>query len=66
MSIMILYLSTQLVEKHPTTQTLDYKTDPSEMIDEPAHNIGWHDNQPEVKPVTLANEEEEMCDACAI
>ena len=36
------------------------------MIDEPAHNIGWHDNQPEVKPVTLANEEEEMCDACAI
>ena len=39
---------------------------PSEMIDEPAHNIGWHDNPREVKYLTLANEEEEMCDACAI
>ena len=46
--------------------TYDYKTDPSEMTDEPAHSLGWHDNQPEVKPVTLANEEDETCDACAI
>jgi len=36
------------------------------MTDEPAHSLGWHDNQPEIKPVTLANEEEETCDACAI
>jgi len=46
--------------------TYDYKTDPSDVTDEPAHSLGWHDNQPEVKPVTLANEEDEMCDACAI
>ena len=46
--------------------TYDYKTDPSEMTDEPAHSLGWHDNQPEVEPVTLANDDEEMCDACAI
>ena len=46
--------------------TYDYKTDPSEMIDEPAHSLGWHDNQPEVKPVTLANEEDEECEACTI
>ena len=46
--------------------TYDYKTDPSEMTDEPAHSVGWHDNQPEVQPVTLANDEEEACDACAI
>ena len=36
------------------------------MTDEPAHSLGWHDNQPEVEPVTLANDDEEMCDACAI
>ena len=24
--------------------TYDYKTDPSELIDDPAHNVGWHDN----------------------
>jgi ribonucleoside-diphosphate reductase alpha chain len=46
--------------------TYDYKTDPSEMTDEPAHSIGWHDNQPEVQPATLATEEDEMCEACAI
>jgi len=46
--------------------TYDYKTDPSEMTDEPAHSLGWHDNQPEVEPATLANDDEEMCDACAI
>ena len=46
--------------------TYDYKTDPSEMTDEPAHSIGWHDNQPEVEPATLAAEEDEACEACAI
>ena len=46
--------------------TYDYKTDPSEMTDEPAHSLGWHDNQPETQPATLANDDEEMCDACAI
>jgi ribonucleoside-diphosphate reductase alpha chain len=35
--------------------------------DEPAHSIGWHDNQPEVQPATLqSNDEDEACDACAI
>ena len=46
--------------------TYDYKTDPSDITDEPAHSIGWHDNQPEVEPTTLATEDDEMCDACAI
>jgi ribonucleoside-diphosphate reductase alpha chain len=46
--------------------TYDYKTDPSELIDEPAHNVGWHDNQPEVQPHTLAVEDDEECEACAI
>ena len=46
--------------------TYDYKTDPSELTDEPAHSIGWHDNQPEVEPVTLATDDDEMCEACAI
>jgi len=46
--------------------TYDYKTDPSEAMEEPQHNLGWHDNQPEHEPVTLANEEDEMCEACAI
>jgi ribonucleoside-diphosphate reductase alpha chain len=46
--------------------TYDYKTDPSELIDEPAHNVGWHDNQPEVHPHTLAVEDDEECEACAI
>jgi ribonucleoside-diphosphate reductase alpha chain len=46
--------------------TYDYKTDPSELIDEPAHNVGWHDNQPEVQPHTLAIEDDEECEACAI
>ena len=46
--------------------TYDYKTDPSEIEDEPAHSLGWHDNQPEVEPTTLAVEDEEECDACAI
>jgi len=46
--------------------TYDYKTDPSEMVDEPAHSLGWHDNQPEVEPATLATEDDEMCEACAI
>ena len=46
--------------------TYDYKTDPSEMTDEPAHSIGWHDNQPEVQPATLATDDDEMCEACAI
>ena len=35
--------------------------------DEPAHSIGWHDNQPETQPATLqSSEDDEMCDACAI
>jgi ribonucleoside-diphosphate reductase alpha chain len=47
--------------------TYDYKTDPSEMIEEPQHSVGWHDNQPEVQPTTLAvPEEDEECEACAI
>ena len=46
--------------------TYDYKTDPSEVADEPAHSIGWHDNQPEVQPNTLATDDDEMCEACAI
>ena len=50
--------------------TYDYKTDPSEAIDEPAHSIGWHDNQPEVQPAVLngnaTEQDDEMCDACAI
>jgi len=46
--------------------TYDYKTDPSELIDEPAHSVGWHDNQPEVQPHTLAIEDDEECEACAI
>ena len=46
--------------------TYDYKTDPSEIEDEPAHSLGWHDNQPEVEPTTLAVEDEEEGDACAI
>jgi len=46
--------------------TYDYKEDPSDM-DEPAHSIGWHDNQPEVQPATLAtDEDDEFCEACAI
>ena len=51
--------------------TYDYKTDPSELIDEPAHNVGWHDNIKE-GPVERDNfkgsdeEYEEYCDACAI
>ncbi|MDC0002617.1 ribonucleoside-diphosphate reductase subunit alpha [bacterium] len=47
--------------------TYDYKTDPSEVaFDEPAHNVGWHDNQPETQPTTLAVEDDEECEACAI
>ena len=35
--------------------------------DEPAHSIGWHDNQPETQPATLqSNDDDEACDACAI
>ena len=34
--------------------------------DEPAHSIGWHDNQPEVQPATLQSNDDEACDACAI
>ena len=45
--------------------TYDYKTDPSELEDEPAHSLGWHDNQPEVKPNTMS-QDDEMCDACTI
>ena len=51
--------------------TYDYKTDPSELIDEPAHNVGWHDNVKE-SPVERTEfngsdeEYEEYCDACAI
>jgi ribonucleoside-diphosphate reductase alpha chain len=46
--------------------TYDYKEDPSDM-DEPAHSIGWRDDQPEVQPATLAtDEDDEFCDACAI
>jgi hypothetical protein len=37
------------------------------MIEEPQHSVGWHDNQPEVQPTTLAvPEEDEECEACAI
>ena len=47
--------------------TYDYKTDPSEIEEEPQHSVGWHDNQPEVQPTTLAvPEEDEECEACAI
>jgi len=51
--------------------TYDYKTDPSEMIDEPAHPVGWHDNVKE-GPVERTEfngtdeEYEEYCEACAI
>ena len=52
--------------------TYDYKTDPSEAtIDEPAHNVGWHDNVKE-SPVERTefngtdDEYEEYCDSCAI
>jgi len=35
--------------------------------DEPAHSIGWHDNQPETQPATLqSSDDDETCDACAI
>ena len=47
--------------------TYDYKTDPSELVDEPAHSIGWHDGQPEVAPHTLAvDQDDEECEACNI
>ena len=51
--------------------TYDYKTDPSEMVDEPAHPVGWHDNVKE-GPVERTEfngtdeEYEEYCEACAI
>jgi len=51
--------------------TYDYKTDPSELIDEPAHNVGWHDNVKE-SPVERTEfngtdeEYDEYCEACAI
>ena len=51
--------------------TYDYKTDPSETVDEPAHSLGWHDNVKE-KPVEREDfkgtdeEYEEYCEACAI
>tara|TARA_B100001057_G_scaffold311941_2_gene311998 strand:+ start:3179 stop:5524 length:2346 start_codon:yes stop_codon:yes gene_type:complete len=51
--------------------TYDYKTDPSELIDEPSHPVGWHDNVKE-GPVERTEfngsdeEYEEYCDACAI
>jgi ribonucleoside-diphosphate reductase alpha chain len=51
--------------------TYDYKTDPSELIDDPAHNVGWHDNVKD-SPVERAefqgtdNEYDEYCDSCAI
>ena len=52
--------------------TYDYKTDPSEsVIDEPAHNVGWHDNVKE-SPVERTDfngtddEYDEYCDSCAI
>jgi len=52
--------------------TYDYKTDPSEVaFDEPAHNVGWHDNVKE-SPVERKefngtdDEYEEYCEACAI
>ena len=47
--------------------TYDYKTDPSELvIEEPQHSVGWHDNVPETQPTTLAVEDDEECEACAI
>ena len=52
--------------------TYDYKTDPSEaVIDEPSHNVGWHDNVKE-SPVERKefngtdDEYDEYCDSCAI
>ena len=52
--------------------TYDYKTDPSEaVIDEPSHNVGWHDNVKE-SPVERTefngtdDEYDEYCDSCAI
>jgi ribonucleoside-diphosphate reductase alpha chain len=46
--------------------TYDYKTDPSEVADEPQHSLGWHDNVPETEHATLESNDEEECDACAI
>ena len=52
--------------------TYDYKTDPSELtFDEPAHNVGWHDNVKD-SPVERVefngtdDEYDDYCDACAI
>ena len=51
--------------------TYDYKTDPSELIDDPAHNVGWHDNVKDA-PVERTefkgtdDEYDEYCDSCAI
>jgi len=51
--------------------TYDYKTDPSELIEEPQHSVGWHDNVKE-GPVDRTEfngsdeEYEEYCEACAI
>ena len=51
--------------------TYDYKTDPSDITDEPAHNVGWHDNVKE-NPVERTefngtdDEYDDYCEACAI
>ena len=51
--------------------TYDYKTDPSDMADEPAHSVGWHDNVKE-NPVERTEfngtdeEYDDYCEACAI
>jgi len=51
--------------------TYDYKTDPSDVADEPAHSVGWHDNVKE-NPVERTEfngtdeEYDDYCEACAI
>ena len=56
--------------KHPH-QIRMITNHPSEMIDEPAHPVGWHDNVKE-GPVERTEfngtdeEYEEYCEACAI
>ena len=51
--------------------TYDYKTDPSDITDEPAHSVGWHDNVKE-NPVERTefngtdDEYDDYCEACAI
>jgi len=45
--------------------TYDYKTDDDIVFEEPAHSLGWHDEQPKPQREDF-DTEEEFCDACAI